>query len=213
MRSSAVITLLIAFDRAIKTLLPQAHPSPKRVYPADGVPETLFDGTQEQLQQSCYQMRINHTGEVCAQALYDGHYYINLKKEHQDWIKQAGDEEIEHLLWCHYRLIEIGGSPSKLNVLFYLGSYTMARVLSYCDPSWNMRFIRETEKQVAQHLSYQLDRLSFDSRSKAIIEQMRVDEQHHEQAAGSFEDKELPEVAKRLMSLLARGMKIAVKYF
>lgn len=211
MQQTPLIQLICAFDRALKTLYPQAHPAPKRAYPAQEIKETLFQCSETQRQLSCYQMRINHTGEVCAQALYDGHYAIGLtQKAQKEWLKKARDEEIEHLLWCQRRLDEIGGRSSRLNPFFYAMSYTMARTLSTLNPTWNMQFIRETEHQVFEHLRQQESLLHFDQRTLAIIEQMKKDEKEHEETAHSFESQPLPMVAKKMMGFMAKAMKKAV---
>lgn len=201
-----------AFDRALKTLIPQAHPQPQRPYPAQQKSETIFQATAAQLKESRYQMRINHTGEVCAQALYDGHFSPAIESDQQRWLRQAREEEVEHLIWCHRRLKEIGGSGSLLNPLFYGMSFAMASALSTINPQWNMQFIRETESQVFDHLNEQLTRLNFDARSSAIIEQMCLDEKEHEQGAANFEPAPFPPWAQRAMKVTAKVMKTLVRW-
>lgn len=209
-----LIQLICNFDRAVKTLYSKAHPAPKREYPAESIQETIFEGTEQQRLKSCYEMRINHTGEVCAQALYDGHYLLSSceLESQKKWLKEARDEEVDHLLWCHRRLTEIGGYPSRLNPIFYTMSYVMARTLSSINPTWNMQFIRETESQVFEHLQRQEEMLSFDARSMAIIGQMKKDEKEHEETAASFEKKPLPFIAKKSMAITAAMMKFLVRW-
>ena len=203
---------ICAFDRALKTLIHSAHPRAKRPYPADRLQETLFQASQKDLLTARHQMRINHTGEVCAQALYDGHSTTNGCHNQKQWLKQAREEEVEHLIWCDRRLREIGGSPSLLNPFFYGASFIMARSLSTLNPQWNMQFIRETERQVFDHLTAQKQHLSFDTRSLAIIEQMRQDEKEHEQAAANFEPESFPRFAQQAMAVTALAMKALVRW-
>ena len=174
--------------------------------------ETLFQWNATQLELSRHQMRINYTGEICAQALYAGHKNSTQSASTNQWLVAAQKEEYAHLQWCSQRLIELGSRPSRLDPLFYVGSFIMAKGLSCLSESYNIRFIRETEKQVQEHLEEQLPLLSHDNKSMEIVKQMILEEKQHHDEAKSRDDVAMPKVFSRIMSLCAHGMKYIVKY-
>jgi len=180
--------------------------------PGNAAPETLFQWDAAQLECSRYQMRINYTGEICAQALYAGHQQHTPSDETQEWLQSAQKEEYAHLQWCSQRLVELGSQPSKLDPFFYIGSFCMAKMLSYVSESYNIRFIRETEKQVQAHLEAQKQCLHHDHKSLDIIQQMIFEEQQHHDQAQSRDDRALPKGCTQGMQLVAKGMKFLVKY-
>jgi ubiquinone biosynthesis monooxygenase Coq7 len=169
--------------------------------------------SNHQYQQSKGQIRINHTGEICAQALYDGHYHDRHDIKMKNWINHAAKEEYDHLAWCYQRLKELNTTPSLLNPFFYLSSYCMARVLSTVNQQMNLSFIKETEKQVEAHLTAQLPLLQHDQRSCEIIKQMIIDERKHHDSATAFGGGDMPVMLSKLMSIAATAMKNIAFYF
>lgn len=168
--------------------------------------------TAAQKRHSIYQMRINYTGEICAQALYIGHQGFVQDDSVSRWLERAQKEEMRHLEWCKIRLEELQGTPSRLNGFFYMGSYLMASALSRWSPAYNLAFIEETEKQVYHHLSSQLETMTYDLRSSAVIEKMRKEEMDHALHARSYHPPQVPYPVKKMMNLLSWGMKILVYY-
>jgi ubiquinone biosynthesis monooxygenase Coq7 len=187
-------------------------PEPSLCYPAEGVEESLFSWNKEQLDMARWQMKIDHTGEVCAQALYAGHKNHDQCSSMQQWLDQAKREEYAHLQWCSQRLSELGSSPSKADPIFYLLSYGLARGLSHISEGYNVCFIRETERQVGLHLQSQFSLLVFDPRSWHIVHKMREEEQEHHDQAQSRETMPMPKIFQSFMSLSADLMKYTVKY-
>ena len=180
--------------------------------PGNEASETLFQWSAAELAISRHQMRINYTGEICAQALYAGHKNSTQSINTNEWLMAAQKEEYAHLQWCSQRLIELGSRPSRLDPLFYLGSFIMAKGLSCLSESYNIRFIRETEKQVQEHLEEQFSLLSHDHKSIKIVQQMILEEKQHHDEAKSRDDVAIPRFFSRMMGLCAYGMKYIVKY-
>ena len=150
-------------------------------------------------------MRINHVGEVCAQALYSGQALTSKSPHIVSALKHAANEETDHLAWCEVRISELGGRKSWLNPLWYAGSFTLGAVAGALDDKWNLGFLAETEKQVSEHLKNHLQQLSIDDiKTRTIIEQMQQDEAAHAQEASALGASELPAPIKA-------GMKIASK--
>jgi ubiquinone biosynthesis monooxygenase Coq7 len=166
-----------------------------------------------QYQQSKGQMRINHTGEICAQALYNGHYDHRHDVKMKNWLQHAAEEEYDHLVWCDQRLKELNTQPSLLNPFFYTCSYLMARFLSRVNAKMNLAFIKETEKQVEAHLNSQLTLLQHDQRSCEIIKQMIIDERKHHDHAVDFGGQDMPVMISKLMGIAAGLMKNIAFYF
>ena len=147
-------------------------------------------------------MRVNHAGEVCAQALYQGQALTARRKETRDQMKQASDEENDHLAWCRQRLKELGGHTSLLNPLWYTGSFAIGAVSGLIGDKWSLGFLAETEHQVVNHLERHLQKLPpDDSKSRLILEQMKLDEAQHETSAHNAGAADLPEPVKKLMEL------------
>ena len=125
-------------------------------------------------------MRVNHSGEVCAQALYLGQSLTAEFKETQDQMKQAAEEEMDHLAWCNRRLDELGDSPSVLNPFWYFMSFSIGALTGLAGDKWSLGFVEETEKQVVSHLDSHLDKVSDkDIKTKTVIRKMREDEDSH----------------------------------
>ncbi len=153
-------------------------------------------------------MRVNHTGEVCAQALYSGQAFASRNPEIQRQMQHAADEELDHLAWCAQRLEELGSQPSRLNLVWYGGSWLMGAAAGLAGDGWNLGFLEETERQVEAHLEQHLDSLPpADQRSREIVAQMKVDEAKHAQMARESGAAALPAPVKSAMALTANIMK------
>jgi 3-demethoxyubiquinol 3-hydroxylase len=150
-------------------------------------------------------MRINHVGEVCAQALYSGQALISKNPQIVNALKHAAREETDHLAWCEARINELGGRKSLLNPLWYAGSFTLGAIAGALDDKWNLGFLAETENQVSEHLQNHLQQLSdADIKTRTIVNQMQQDEAAHASEANALGASELPAPIKA-------GMKIASK--
>lgn len=152
-------------------------------------------------------MRINHSGEVAAQALYRGQALATTNEAVRSTMQEAADEETDHLIWCQHRLDELNARPSVLNPLWYAGSFALGYIAGKAGDDWSLGFVGETERQVEQHLDHHLDRLpQEDRRSRAIIEVMKEDEARHGQTAMDAGGRELPGWAQKLMRLTSKVM-------
>lgn len=152
-------------------------------------------------------MRVNHVGEVCAQALYAGQAFAAERPVVREALKQAAWEETEHLNWTERRIDELGGRKSLLNPLWYLGAWTIGAVAGRMGDAASLGFLAETERQVEAHLEGHLRQLPLgDLRSQAVIDQMKIDEIAHAQTAVGLGARELPRVAKGAMKLAAKVM-------
>lgn len=152
-------------------------------------------------------MRINHTGEVCAQALYQGQATTARLPRVRMAMEQAAREEEDHLAWCEDRLKELGSAPSMLNPLFYAGSFTLGALAGIAGDRWSLGFVAETERQVVRHLDSHLAQIPGDDRrTRAILEQMREDELKHATTAEAAGGTPLPGPIRGLMTLMSRVM-------
>jgi ubiquinone biosynthesis monooxygenase Coq7 len=152
-------------------------------------------------------MRVNHSGEVCAQALYQGQALTARQPEIQQALKAAASEETEHLNWCESRIHDLGGRKSLLNPAWYAGSLAIGALAGALGDKWNLGFLAETERQVARHLDGHLQRLpAGDAKSRAVVEQMKEDEVRHATTALEHGGAELPAPVKAAMKLSARMM-------
>ena len=153
-------------------------------------------------------MRVNHSGEVCAQALYSGQAFASRNPELQQKLAHAAEEELDHLAWCSERLQELGSHPSRLNVLWYGGSWLLGAAASLSGERWNLGFLEETERQVEAHLEGHLQRLpEGDQRSREIVAQMKIDEAEHADMARTSGAATLPEPVRDVMAKSAGVMK------
>jgi len=156
---------------------------------------------------SCALMRINHVGEVCAQALYQGQGLTARNETVQQTLMKAAREETEHLAWTERRIAELGGRKSLLNPLWYSGSFAIGVVAGLLGDKWNLGFLAETEHQVEAHLAGHLQRLpNTDEKSRAIVEQMKMDEASHATMALSHGGAELPLAVKMAMKMGSKVM-------
>ena len=163
---------------------------------------------QEDKTNSVRLMRINHTGEVCAQALYQGQALTARNPEIRATLASAASEEQDHLAWCEQRLSELGGRKSVLNPLMYGGSFALGALSGLLGDRWNMAFLAETERQVEGHLTGHLDRLpASDAKSRAVLEQMRSDEAAHAVTAQQHGAADMPEPIKIAMRAGSQVMK------
>lgn len=195
--------LIVGFDKGLRTLF--AHAQTLRPVPGDTLPDAHLDETQRQTSASL--MRVNHSGEVCAQALYQGQALTARDASAREALEHAAQEETEHLAWTERRIAELGGSKSVLNPLFYAGSFALGAASGLLGDKWNLGFLAETERQVVRHLEGHLERLpAEDQKSRAIIEQMRDDEARHATSAISHGGAELPAPVKTAMKASSKVM-------
>jgi 3-demethoxyubiquinol 3-hydroxylase len=200
---SPVDRLLGQVDEALRTLF--ATPSSARENPAAGKPDDAMDASARELAGRL--MRINHTGEICAQALYQGQALTAHRADVREKMEQSAREENDHLAWTEARLREVGSHTSYLNPLFYLGSFALGAAAGLAGDKWSLGFVAETERQVVDHLNTHLSRLPMqDERSRAIVERMCEEEGHHATIAIEAGAAELPEPVKRLMRLSSKLM-------
>ena len=196
---------IIGFDGALRTLLAPAQTI--RTVPGKSFSETEL--TKAEKNKSSALMRINHTGEVCAQALYQGQALTAKDVKVQQSLNQAACEETEHLAWTEQRIAELGGRKSLLNPLWYGGSFFIGAAAGMLGDKWNLGFLAETERQVEAHLAKHLQSLpSQDEKSRAIVAQMQIDEGGHATSAMSHGGIELPTPIKLVMKL---GSKVMTK--
>ena len=195
--------LWAAADRALHTLAAPA--SAQRPNPAQAEASAeLADGERRHV---AALMRINHAGEVAAQALYHGQALTARNPQLRETLRDAADEEGDHLAWCDERLRELGSRPSVLNPLWYAGSFAIGALAGACGDRVSLGFLVETERQVEGHLDDHLARLpAADARSRRVLEQMKSDEIRHGDTAHSAGAAELPGPVKLLMKLTSRVM-------
>jgi ubiquinone biosynthesis monooxygenase Coq7 len=197
---------ICAFDRTLRTMSNVATAS--RPNPAVGVAEPGL--TEQEKAHSAGLMRVNHVGEVCAQALYAAQSAFAKTPLTREQFQKAGEEEIDHLAWTADRLQELGSRTSLLNPLWYAGSFALGAVAAKLGDPVSLGFVVETERQVEAHLDRHLDELpANDLRSRAIVTQMRDDEVAHAEAAAGLGAAELPLPVKKVMQAMAKVMTTA----
>ncbi len=196
-------TLINEFDTGLRTLFAKPHSA--RMHPDANVAETELSEAEKK--QAGALMRVNHTGEVCAQALYSGQSLTSRSTETTTALKQAAQEETEHLAWCESRITQLGSRTSLLNPLFYLGSFSLGAIAGAIGDKWSLGFVEETEKQVGAHLTSHLEKLpQADQKTRKIIEQMQEDEAKHANEAKQHGAVELPAPVKLLMKQVSKLM-------
>jgi 3-demethoxyubiquinol 3-hydroxylase len=199
---SSIDRLLGEIDKAIKVLGAPAHST----RPAPAAPEGEVLSEAQRLE-SGRLMRVNHSGEVAAQALYQGQALTSRQPEVAKALRHAAAEETDHLAWCELRLRELNGRTSLLNPLWYAGSWAMGALAGALGRGAGLGFVAETERQVESHLRHHIQRLGeADSRSKAILEQMTHDEMQHGAQAASLGGQGLPIPVAAAMRLASRLM-------
>lgn len=174
--------------------------------PAAALPESAMD--EQARRHAAGLMRVNHTGEVAAQALYRGQALTARNPEVRRHLLEAAEEEATHLKWCEERLAELGAGPSKLKPLWYAGSFAIGAAAGLAGDKWSLGFVAETEKQVSEHLADHLQKLpEQDQKSRTIVQEMRKDETRHGEQAKAAGGRALPGPVRGLMKRVARAMK------
>ena len=195
--------LIVEFDNGLRTLFSQPHSI--RPYPDADLPEAPMDEAEKK--HAAALMRVNHSGEVCAQALYQGQSLTARDPAVQQALKHAAEEETEHLAWTSRRVHELGGRLSVLNPLWYTGSLVIGAVAGLLGDKWNLGFLAETERQVGGHLQSHLDSLPLqDEKSRAVVKQMYADEIGHANLATTLGGVELPQSVQMVMKLNSKVM-------
>ncbi|WLD59080.1 2-polyprenyl-3-methyl-6-methoxy-1,4-benzoquinone monooxygenase [Salinispirillum sp. LH 10-3-1] len=202
---SRIDQALIHLDRALKTCLPG---SVKAVLPNPAQPhQNNVPMSASERRHAAGLMRVNHTGEVCAQALYEGQASTARLTHIRKQMSAAADEELDHLAWCETRLQELESKPSVLNPLFYGLSFGLGALAGAAGDKYSLGFVAATEDQVSKHLQDHLQELpEQDVRSRAIVKQMLADEQRHADAARQAGGQEFPAPVKQAMSMVAKVM-------
>lgn len=201
-------SFIAGFDRALRTVAGVAAPT--RASPAQAVEESELDVNSRR--HAAALMRVNHVGEVCAQALYEGQALTARDPHARSALAQAAREEEDHLAWSAERIRELDGRVSLLNPLWYAGAFAIGAAAGAAGDRWNLGFLAETERQVEEHLTGHLDRLpAEDQRTRALVAAMRADEARHRQTALGLGAAELPAPVKSLMRL-ASGVMTRIAY-
>ncbi|MGH9576080.1 MAG: 2-polyprenyl-3-methyl-6-methoxy-1,4-benzoquinone monooxygenase [Terriglobales bacterium] len=196
-------TLILQFDRALRTVAGVHRAA--RASPAEGVTEGALDADARA--DAAALMRVNHVGEVCAQALYQGQALAARSPETRRALAQSASEEQDHLVWSAERIGELGGRASLLNPLWYAGAFALGAAAGALGDRWSLAFVAETERQVEAHLEDHLARLpSADRRTRAVVEAMRADEARHRRGAIALGAAELPEPVRLGMRAMAKLM-------
>jgi ubiquinone biosynthesis monooxygenase Coq7 len=199
--------LIINLDQAVRTLAgkPLVSGRPDPADEADEADEAPLSEAEQS--ESARLMRVNHAGEVAAQALYQGQALTARLESVRGRMEQAAREENDHLEWCERRVKALGGRLSYLNPLWYLGSFAIGAAAGAVGDKWSLGFVAETEKQVIAHLEDHLHRMSpSDTKSRAVLQQMKIDEAHHGAMARAAGGAELPAPIRRLMRLTSKVM-------
>ena len=203
MKMPNIDNLIVNFDRTLRTLCAQA--ASIRPVPGGELEENRLD--ERDKRNAAALMRVNHAGEICAQALYHGQSVTARNQEVRQALEHAAAQETEHLAWTGQRIHELGGRVSLLNPILYAGSFTIGAISGLFGDKWNLGFLAETEKQVEGHLDDHLGRLPEDDRkSRAIVAQMKEDEAEHARSALAHGGAELPAPARQLMRAASRLM-------
>jgi ubiquinone biosynthesis monooxygenase Coq7 len=202
--ADAMIDAMIReFDKALRTVF--AHAPTRRPVPGSHIPEAELSPAERH--HAAALMRVNHCGEICAQALYQGQALTSRQAQIRDALRQAAWEETEHLNWTESRIADLGGRKSLLNPLWYGGALAMGVLAGKFGDDWNLGFLAETERQVEGHLDGHLARLpAADRKSAAVLDQMKQDEIAHADTAVRLGAKELPGVVKAAMKWSSRVM-------
>ena len=201
---SPIDRLIIEFDTALRSVVGGANaqrPTPD----SEQSTKSVLDAQERK--HAAGLMRVNHVGEVCAQALYQSQKLVARNPQIQEMLSHSGQEEMDHLAWCETRLQELGSHTSYLNPFWYAGSFAIGLAAGLAGDKWSLGFVAETEKQVENHLESHLEKLPLeDHRSRAIVEQMRVDEIEHGQAAVQAGGAVLPEPIQKMMQAMSKVM-------
>jgi ubiquinone biosynthesis monooxygenase Coq7 len=195
---------IVEFDTALRSVVGGAN-AQRPIPGSESGANTALDS--EQRKHAAGLMRINHVGEVCAQALYQSQKLVARNSEIKEMLDHSGQEEMDHLAWCETRLKELGSHTSYLNPFWYAGSFAIGLAAGLAGDKWSLGFVAETEKQVESHLENHLKKLpTEDHRSRAIVDQMRIDEIEHGQAALHAGGVTLPEPIQKVMQAMSKVM-------
>jgi 3-demethoxyubiquinol 3-hydroxylase len=196
-------TFITTFDTGLRTLFSASVAARPR--PDANVDESPFSDASKA--HAAALMRVNHVGEVCAQALYSGQAFTSNNPQIVNALQQAAAEETDHLAWCESRINELGGRKSLLNPLWYAGSFTLGAVAGVLGDKWNLGFLEETEQQVSLHLQSHLNQLDeADIKTRTIVQQMQMEEMSHAAHAKQLGASELPAPIKAGMQTASRIM-------
>ena len=196
--------LIIAFDRVLRGAA-RTDPGSASESPADDIADGVLD--ERERRHSAGLMRVNHAGEVAAQALYQGQSLAAREPETREAMEQAAREENDHLVWCRMRLEELGSAPSVLDPVWHAGSLAIGAAAGLAGDRWSLGFVVETERQVVEHLDGHLSRLpDGDNRSRAVLRRMQSDERHHATRACAAGGAPLPPLVRRAMRAASKVM-------
>jgi ubiquinone biosynthesis monooxygenase Coq7 len=202
-RLSPLDRLLANADHALRTVA--ATPHAEQPSPAADQPRAALD--DDQRREVAGLMRVNHAGEIAAQALYMGQALVARDAATRARLERAAAEENDHLAWCEERLAELEARPSRLAPVWYAGSFAIGALAGLAGDRWSMGFVVETERQVEAHLDAHLERLpAADRASRALLERMKADEVRHADAARAAGGAELPRPVRGLMRLVSQVM-------
>lgn len=204
--------LITHLDVALKSLaVPEKRPC-QRPNPANRLPEPLLSDAEKR--HVIGLMRVNHTGEICAQALYQGQAITAKRQQVKTQMQHAAEEEIDHLAWCEERLHELGGQPSHLNVFWYTSALLLGVLAGAAGDSWSLGFVAETERQVTAHLLRHQQQLpEHDTKTWCILNQMQQDETHHAHLAMASGGRTLPLMLQQAMRHVSKIMTYTSYYF
>lgn len=206
-RSSTTLldNIISSLDKGLRSSF--TKPNSNRSNPADDLIDDPILEFPHLQNKSGALMRVNHVGEVCAQALYQGQALTSRSQEVREKMQEAADEEIDHLNWCYTRIEQLKTHTSYLNPVWYLGSFALGITAGLAGDKWSLGFLAETEKQVVEHLESHLERLpEEDTASRAVIKQMAIDEAKHAEMAEDSGAADLPTPVKHLMRATAKIM-------
>lgn len=201
-----------AFDVALRSLCIPKTRQTQRCSPAYGIAESELSIKEKRHVAGL--MRVNHAGEVCAQALYQGQALTAQLTTVKDQMTEAALEEVDHLAWCEERLNDLHSAPGLLNPLWYSGSFMIGLLAGCLGDQWSLGFVAETERQVTAHLKKHLERLPpQDKKTHAILSQMQRDETQHAETAQRAGAAELPFLVKQCMRVVSKVMTKTSYYF
>ncbi len=205
-------TCILEFDKALRTLAPPKQRPTSRINPANKLQEPILSASEKKHISGL--MRVNHSGEVCAQGLYQGQALTASLKRIKQQMQQAADEENDHLGWCEQRLDELDAHTSYINLFWYIHSLLLGAAAGLCGDKVSLGFVAETERQVSAHLHNHLNQLpKHDEKTTAILKQMYDDETEHTTWAIASGGIELPHFVKRLMAITSKVMTHTSYYF
>tara|TARA_B100000614_G_scaffold248214_1_gene255910 strand:- start:2053 stop:2688 length:636 start_codon:yes stop_codon:yes gene_type:complete len=209
---SILNNIVTELDIALRTLSDKKNGT-DRQYPPEPIEKNTEELSQKEKDLSIQMMRINHAGEVAAQALYRGQAFVCKDPKIKEHLINAGDEETDHLVWCKRRLDELGGQSSLLNPLWYAGSFAIGAIFGSMGEKTSLGFVEETEKQVVIHLQKHLDKISQkDKETIEILKTMQADEDLHAGQANESGAEELESPTKKVMEITAKVMTSSSAY-